>query len=577
MLKQLRLKNFRAFRDFSLSFKEGAYLVGPNNAGKSTLLTAIRTADALMRYAHRRSADLQRDHDGRNVRAYPVSLNDFPALRDSLRHEFGSEEAVLQLTWTSGARLTAVWPDEGVEIPPFFYLEKQEGMQIWSASDARTYFPLLGVIPILSPVEHTELVLQDAYVRQNITGRLTSRHFRNHLRALRNAGQLDEWVEWATPWLPDLQFDSLDENYSSDGIELHAYFYEAGSRVPKELVWTGDGIQIWLQILFHIYRVKDQDTIVLDEPEVYLHPDLQRKLVHLLESTGRQVVVATHSSEVVSEAEKSLITTVDKSKRTAHRATKAADLEALSALLGTAFNLRLARALRSKSVLFVEGKDMAILRRLARVLSLDRLQLEQGVTIIPLEGFSNWTHIEPFVWLVKNMLPDAVKVHVFLDRDYRSDEQILGVERDLQGVGVQAHVWRRKELESYLLVPSLIARTSGAGVEDVDRWLSEITADMEAEVFGRLLGERSANKKVSSEHAVSIFSSFKSEFDPLWDQSDYRLRSCPPKQIISKLNSKLQVVDGLRTISASQLARNCRVGEIDSEMAAALKSVEQEL
>ena len=65
-------------------------------------------------------------------------------------------------------------------------------------------------------------------------------------------------------------------------------------RFQKELVWAGDGLQVWLQLLYHVYRVKNFDSIILDEPEVYLHPDLQRKLVHLLEATCRQIILATH-------------------------------------------------------------------------------------------------------------------------------------------------------------------------------------------------------------------------------------------------------------------------------------------
>ena len=110
MLKQLRLVNFRAFENFTVSFGDGAYLVGPNNAGKSTILSALRTADVLIRYAHRRTPDRSANVDGRSVAVYPLSLAEFPALEDSLRYEFGAEETRMELLWKSEARLVAVWP-----------------------------------------------------------------------------------------------------------------------------------------------------------------------------------------------------------------------------------------------------------------------------------------------------------------------------------------------------------------------------------------------------------------------------------------------------------------------------------
>ena len=65
---------------------------------------------------------------------------------------------------------------------------------------------------------------------------------------------------------------------------LDLYYTEAGRRTEKELVWAGDGVQIWLQLLLHVFRLRERDVVVLDEPDVFLHPDLQRRLVWLLES-----------------------------------------------------------------------------------------------------------------------------------------------------------------------------------------------------------------------------------------------------------------------------------------------------
>lgn len=160
MLRQLKLRNFRSFRDFTVSFGDGAYLVGPNNAGKSTILTALRIADVLLRYAQRRNPTDRRMHKDRYHTAYPVSLPEFPALLESVRHEFSREETFLELTWKSGSQLTAVWPklDDAGEDSEFFYLERQPGLEVRSVAVARSAFTALGVIPVLGPVEHSEEV-----------------------------------------------------------------------------------------------------------------------------------------------------------------------------------------------------------------------------------------------------------------------------------------------------------------------------------------------------------------------------------------------------------------------------------
>lgn len=567
MLKQLRLVNFRTFEDFTVSFGDGAYLVGPNNAGKSTILTALRTVEVLLRHAYRRKPEISETDLGVSVAAYPVSLRDFPALRDSLRYEFGSSETRLELQWKDGAQLVAVWPSDDAdnERNSFFYLNASGGFPVRTPAKAKTAFPPLGVVPILSPTEHSEKLLADEYVRQSVSTRLSSRHFRNQLRLMQEADTLTEFLDWSRPWLGELTFDRLGRHMGDEGMIVEAFFYEAGSRVPKEIVWAGDGIQVWLQLLYHIYRVRDLHTIILDEPEVYLHPDLQRRLVHLLEYTGRQIVVATHSAEMVAESDGRLTTLVDRSRKRASRTRTDADYEMLSSTLGTAFNLRLAKALRSRVAMFVEGQDMAILRRFAKTLRLTSVESEHGLTIIPLNGYSNWGQIGPFKWLCDELLPDALDTFVILDRDYRSDVVRAAVMKDFSENGIYAHVWQRKELESYLLNPSVLARLSGAQQILIESWLAEITAGMESEVFGRLLDERFKEEVSGSKHAVSVTTSFKPEFDHLWSTSSYRLEICPPKQVISKLNARLQS-DGYKAVSLTGLARGHRRGEIPAEL-----------
>lgn len=577
MLSKLRLVNFRSFRDFSINFADGAYLVGPNNAGKSTILTALRTADVLIRYAYRRNPTLRSIHNDRNVVAYPLILNDFPALEESVRHEFHHDsEARFELAWRSGARLVAVWPKiTDDEMPEnFFYLEKSAGTQVRGTTAARSAFPLLGVIPPLTPIEHSEGLREDSYVRASVSTRLSSRHFRNQLRLMREDGAFDDFCRYIGEWLDDIEIVSFDHHYDNSGMILDVYYEETGSKVPKELVWAGDGIQIWLQILYHVYRTRDRETLILDEPEVYLHPDLQRKLVHLLEDTGRQVIVATHSSEIVAEADPKLVMMVEKSRKRARRPDDTAQLEILSKALGTAFNLRLARALRSKVALFVEGQDMVVLRRLARTLEMNALSTERGVTVIPLEGYSRWVQVSPFAWLCRSLLPEAIQIFVILDHDYRPEQISEKVEEAFKAEGMTAHIWKRKELESYLLTPAVIARLAGVSIEVVTVMLEEVTASMEGYVFGQMLGERIEIDKPTGKHISTISESFKREFEPKWQDFDYRLHACPAKDVISELNKKLRD-NSNRPVSVRSLAAAHRAYEIPSEMVAILRRVEE--
>lgn len=245
----------------------------------------------------------------------------------------------------------------------------------------------------------------------------------------------------------------------------------------------------------------------------------------------------------------------------------------LSATLGTTFNLRLAKALRSKVVMFVEGQDMSILRHFARTLSLPSLESGIGVTVIPLLGYSNRDQVEPFSWLCNELLPKALKTFVVLDRDYRPESVRLEVIAAFESAGIRGHVWERKELESYLLNVDVVARLSGAATPDLHKWLDSITKEMEGEVFGRLLDERIRVEVGASRHAVDVATAFKPEFDSHWLDPSFRLFACPPKKVISRLNGIMQAA-GHRAVSMTALARAHRKAEIPSEVCKLLSEID---
>lgn len=562
MLRSLRVKKYRAFEDFTLPFLGGAYLMGPNNAGKSSLLTAIRLSQTLLRYAWNRRASEVREHHEMHVRAYPAGLREYPALSESVRHEFSNDESSIELKWTNGATMTTVWPDESSEnTTPYFYLRRSDGYLVETPAGAKKYFARLGIIPPLGPIDHEETMLEEKYVRLHAESRLASRHCRNHLNLLVTNGEWDAFVQWSAEWLTGLIIEAPTVR---GGSNIDVFYQESGSRIPKELIWAGDGIQVWLQILFHVFRTRECRTLVLDEPEVFLHPDLQRRLVAMLESTGKQIVMATHSAEVAAEVDPAMVALVDKSSRRASRAKSDEQLEILSQSIGSSFNLRLAKALRASGVVFVEGQDLRIMRTFARTLGLTKLATEAGLAIIQLGGFSSWDHLPAFAWLAKDLLPGAVDLSVILDRDYHSDAEVAKAGDSLGRAGIQVHVWKRKELESYLITPPVISRLSGAPESTVTALLDDAAEEQRYQVSSQIAAyERRASKPGID--LATLLATTQKEFDTCWADRSYRMERTNAKQLLSRLNQLLREA-GHKPVSTYRLAAEHHVHEIADEM-----------
>ena len=563
-----------AFERFRLDLRGDAYLAGPNNAGKSTLIRAIRVAAQMLRIAARRNPT-ETFWDGKEqVLGYSFSSSQVGLDAPNLRHEFRDVDTRIAVRFRGGGVLTAVWPHDSDD--SFFYLQ-QGRASINNVRQARDAFPEIGTIPVLAPVESEEELLTPKYVRENLDGRLASRHFRNQLLLLDKESSKDDYdafLAFTARWIPEIKVRDLDRHMGNKDMILDLYYTEAGRRSEKELVWAGDGVQIWLQLLLHVFRLRERDVLVLDEPDVFLHPDLQRRLVWLLESLPGQTITATHSSEVLVEAAPESVTWVDKSRRSSVTSPNEAELASLSASLGTRFNIRLARALRAKSVLFVEGEDVKTLRHLARTVGALRVATETGVAVIPLKGFDNWAHVEPFSWMSEQLLEGAVEVFALLDPDYRAESECKAVKDKLRRLGVHCHIWKRKELESYLLEPSAIARLTGASEEWVNEALAEAADESEDHVHAQITAR--AIRRFPHDQQTQAITEARALFKEAWADRGVRKWVAPPEHVLHGLNRRLTTA-GHSATSFTALARQMEEGEIPDEMTRFLDRVEEAL
>ena len=135
-------------------------------------------------------------------------------------------------------------------------------------------------------------------------------------------------------------------------------------------------------------------------------------------------------------------------------------------------------------------------------------------------------------------------------------------------------MWRRKELESYLLNPEVIARLAAAPIPRVREVTDSVTAEMGEYVFGQMLGQRIEAEVSAKRDATQVTSDFKKEFDELWKDAEYRLRVAPAKRVLSGINRRLQEAN-FRSMSDYKLAAAHRVDEIPPELSGTLRRVEE--
>jgi hypothetical protein len=274
---------------------------------------------------------------------------------------------------------------------------------------------------------------------------------------------------------------------------------------------------------------------------------------------------------VLAEAQPDAVVWVDKSRRRAIRAPDSGVLLELVSALGSQFNIRLARALRARAAVFVEGDDMKLIRHLALAAGAERVAQEQAIAVIPLGGYSNWDRVEPFAWLVQDLLEGSVETFVILDRDYRSEKEVDRVKARLRRIGVIPHVWRRKELESYLLEPVVISRLLDLSIDDVEAEFAEITATLRQRVTRSCIAQRT--ERIPHKEVSGIEREVRREVRELWRDPSRRLHHCPPKDVLASFNQRLET-RGMKAVTFQRLARSFRGPDVPSEVRVILGKIE---
>ncbi len=576
VVSRIELQNFRAFQRFAVPLGPSAVLVGPNNTGKSTVVSALRAVTHMLAIARRLNGRARIDIGTSLVWGYEFTTSSVSLEEENLHWELQDVPVQIRASFANGSRLRATWPtsDGG---SPWFYLLNPSGKNVRTPAEVRQVLPIVAVIPPISPVERRETLLDAGYVRESMNTRLASRHFRNELW-LSATGRLagvvwQEWKDFSQRWLPEVELGTPEVV----GNNIDVYYRDHLGSGWKELVWAGDGFQVFIQALFHIYRLRGAQSVVLDEPDVYLHADLQRRLTNAALQLGPQIIVATHSPEIVAEVGPAAVVWMDRTRNRAVRAPDEQMLGELAGAIGSVFNLRLARALRAKHTLFLEGEDMVYLRALARTLGALRFASEIDLATVPIEGGSNWRRLEGFAWLNQKLLRGAIPGTLILDRDYHGEAYVRDLQEKFKNAGLSCHIWRKKEIENYLLVPSAIARRTGLTSQQVDQLLEEITEPLRDEVlFQTVASVKQDDPSRRRETEATIMKDIAPSLTEAWADNVKRLEYCPAKEVLHQLNERLSAI-GARLVSAVWLAAHLTSHEIAEEVSELIRTVERTL
>jgi AAA15 family ATPase/GTPase len=510
----IELSNFKKFNEINVDLNEkGLTLIsGVNNSGKTSLLHAL----AVWEYAkillinYRGNESLLEDYDvdkkGLGIAPESFSPISIPSLKYLWKDQRtnGSYQLKIKVGWKgtdnrnlyleiaytlNGNNFAIKKSDSNLsvddKIPTIAYLPPFGGMNenesLLSKADRRK---LIGKGQAGSVIRNLLLDLHEAHEKTIETKK--NELFPNRQRL--NQADQDRLKEISTEWrqlksiLAEVfhvhlyvhDFDSQFHNFISvdvlDLVKNHeTQIKERNNSSKRDLMVEGSGFLQWLSV-FALALDKSNDVLLLDEPDAHLHSSLQsllmEKLENICEENSKQILMVSHSSELIKAIDYQKVLHVENSKAEylKNNEEKVLVLEGL----GSKYFPLLDSMIEHKKVLLVENASDT---RTLKVLC-EKQGKEWPRNLV--EWVTNKKHKERKTLIIElnQKITQETGSHITAyslrdldDNNYNTTNARLhdngqNVQMDDSGRNtiMRYRTLRRREIENYLIIPEAISR-----------------------------------------------------------------------------------------------------------------------
>jgi hypothetical protein len=281
----------------------------------------------------------------------------------------------------------------------------------------------------------------------------------------------------------------------------------------------------------------------------------------------------------MAEVDPDNILVVDKDRRRSRFATSLPAVQEIVEHIGGVHNLHLARLATAKKCLLVEGKDVDILRLLQNVVRPNSSLPFDVIPHMTLGGWGGFHHAVGIARLLKETGDERLRIYCVFDRDYRDTSELVDRMDRAREEKIDLHIWRRKEIENYLVCPLAVHRIiaspakgdASRTVEDVALHIDGLVRSLEGHTVELIASEiQRRNKGLELRAAMRLA---RVQVDERWKTEEGRLSLVSGKELLARIAEWAKSTFGV-SITARRILRELRYDEIPCEMAAVISAID---
>jgi len=522
-LKSLILERFGPFVEYQLDFptddRACILLVGQNNAGKSSIIRALKLLDSAMKFAKQSPDPVYGLLPKKDIEDIEI---------DRLIHNYKTGETAFITGVLDTNRQVTIEVNSDDNIVSFTL----------PAYAHRSMANLFGFIPQLGQLAERETLVRRDYLLRCLNTTLAPHHLRNHIHQLLSEEEYNLVRKITNDYWEGIELKGKGKGKGTEldiSTNILYCLYSEGSLFPfHEIAWAGQGFQIWLQIITHMVRFSSTSTLVLDEPEIFLHPKKQHDLIQAFrEYYNGTVIIATHSSELMNNVDISHIIHVQKDTHRTKmlQVSDRNGLEKIRGNIGSTFNMVASQFEDVELLIATEYQlDYNIVYQLALAYG-----IKAKTQNVRISGFSNWKDSLHYKQAYSMFFGKQVKCSLLLDRDYYPQDYLDTIKDELTSHKIKVVFTPGKEIENLFLeeefLKTLIPNGDDKQLKDFLDNMYKLEYD---NCFPRYVD---FHNQFSSERKAyaSTYRNLKPIFDAAWNDKNKRHNLIAGKSTLSKL------------------------------------------